>query len=99
MFTQYGLLFGFGVLNIANVVFALASAVQVMAHISLKLTIVCFLNLPLLVLLTRMMERSMFQRMRDNQEAIGSLSSMLQGNLSGIRVVRSFALEQQEFAL
>jgi len=39
-------LFGFGVLNLINVVFAVASASQVMLHISLRLTLAAFTTLP-----------------------------------------------------
>jgi ATP-binding cassette subfamily B protein len=38
----------------------------------------------------------MFQRVRTNQEALGKLSDVLQTNLAGVRVVRSFALEKRE---
>jgi ATP-binding cassette subfamily B protein len=36
--------------------------------------------------------------MRDNQAALGHMSDVLQGNLAGVRVVRSFALEERERA-
>ena len=38
----------------------------------------------------------MFARTRANQEALGKLSEVLQTNLAGVRVVRSFALEKRE---
>ena len=94
--TQVRMLFGFGVLNIVNVVFAFASALQVMIQISPKLTGAAFVMLPLLVITTRSFSRQLFQRTRANQEALGRLSEMVQGNLAGIRVVRSFALETRE---
>jgi ATP-binding cassette subfamily B protein len=93
---QVRLLFGFGVLNIINVVFAFASAVQVMARISGKLTLASFVMLPLLVIVTRSFSRSLFIRTRANQETLGKLSNVVQGNLAGVRVVRSFALETRE---
>lgn len=92
---QVRLLLGFGILNIVNVVFAFASALQVMVNISVKLTLVSFVMLPLLVLTTRTFSRQMFSRTRDNQEALGKLSDVLQTNLAGVRVVRSFALERR----
>jgi ATP-binding cassette subfamily B protein len=36
--------------------------------------------------------------MRDNQAALGRMSDVLQANLAGVRVVRSFALEERERA-
>jgi ATP-binding cassette subfamily B protein len=93
---QVRLLLGFGILNIVNVVFAFASALQVMVNISVRLTLASFVMLPLLVVTTRTFSRQMFLRMRQNQESLGKLSAMLQTNLAGVRVVRSFALEKRE---
>ncbi len=91
--TQVRLLFGFGALNVINVVFAFASALQVMATISLKLTLVAFIPLPLLLLTSRQFGKAMYTKQRANQASIGKLSEVLQSNLAGVRVVRSFALE------
>jgi ATP-binding cassette subfamily B multidrug efflux pump len=93
---QVRMLFGFGVLNIVNVLFAFASALQVMVRISGKLTLASFVTLPLLVFITRRFSRGLFTRNRANQESIGKLSDVLQQNLAGVRVVRSFALETKE---
>ncbi len=93
---QVRLLLGFGVLNVINVVFAFASALQVMATVSLRLTLVSFVVMPPMMLMTRQFSRKMFQRTRQNQEALGKLSEVLQTNLAGVRVVRSFALEGRE---
>ena len=95
---QVRLLFGFGILNIVNVLFAFASALQVMVRISGRLTLASFVTLPLLILITRSFSRGLFTRNRANQEAIGKLSDVLQQNLAGVRVVRSFALETKELA-
>jgi ATP-binding cassette subfamily B protein len=93
---QVRLLFGFGVLNVTNVVFAFASALQVMVKISLPLTLASFATMPILILLTRSLSRALFVTNRANQEAVGRLSDVLQKNLAGVRVVRSFALETRE---
>ena len=94
--TQVRMLFGFGVLNVVNVTFAFASSLQVMIGISAKLTGAAFVMLPMLVLTTRSFSKRLFQRTRANQDALGRLSEMVQGNLAGVRVVRSFALETRE---
>jgi ATP-binding cassette, subfamily B, multidrug efflux pump len=95
---QVRLLFGFGVLNIVNVVFAFGSALQVMLTVSGRLTLASFAMLPILMVATRFFSREMFSRTRQTQEALGRLSNVLQGNLAGVRVVRSFALEPRERA-
>ncbi len=93
---QVRLLLGFGVLNVLNVVFALASALQVMLHISWSLTIVCMANMPLLIMFSRKIGKSLYSRTRANQETLGKMSEVLQANLAGVRVVRSFALDRHE---
>ena len=93
---QVRLLYGFGILNVVNVVFAFASALQVMLHISWRLTLVSFVTVPVLTVVTRSFSRQMFLRTKENQAALGKLASAMQSNLAGIRVVRSFALEKQE---
>ena len=95
---QVRLLFGFGVLNMVNVVFAFASALQVMVSISGRLTLASFVMLPVLIVTTRSFSKGLFSRTRENQVALGKLSDVLQTNLAGVRVVRSFALEDRERA-
>jgi ATP-binding cassette subfamily B multidrug efflux pump len=93
---QVRLLLGFGILNVANVVFAFASALQVMVGISGRLTLVSLVTMPFMIFATRSFSRQMFARTRANQEALGKLSQVLQTNLAGVRIVRSFALENRE---
>jgi ATP-binding cassette subfamily B protein len=93
---QVRMLFGFGALNIVNVVFAFASALQVMLRISVRLSLACFVTMPFLIVITRSFSRSLYTRNRENQQAIGRLSEVLQQGLVGIRLVRSFALETKE---
>ena len=93
---QVRLLLGFGILNIVNVVFAFGSALQVMLSQSVRLTLVSFVMLPFMFLATRNFSKQMFTRMRANQESLGRLSDVLQTNLAGVRIVRSFALEKRE---
>jgi ATP-binding cassette subfamily B protein len=93
---QVRLLFGFGILNLINIVFAFASALQVMAKVSLELTLVSFVMMPVMIFSTKVFSRHMFARTRTNQETLGKLSEVLQTNLAGVRVVRSFALEKRE---
>jgi ATP-binding cassette subfamily B protein len=93
---QVRMLFGFGVLNVVNVIFAFASALQIMLAISWRLTLAAFVMVPIVVLTTRGFSKHLFMRTRKNQETLGKLASLVQGNLAGVRVVRSFALEKRE---
>jgi ATP-binding cassette, subfamily B, multidrug efflux pump len=93
---QVRLLYGFGILNLANVVFAFVSALQVLLHIHVKLTLASFIMMPVIIFATRGFSKQLFLATRKNQEALSALSERLQSNLSGVRVVRSFALESYE---
>ena len=93
---QVRLLLGFGILNVINVTLAFASALQVMVKVSPKLTLVSFVMLPFMIVITRSFSRAMFAKTRSNQETLGKLSEVLQTNLAGVRIVRSFALERRE---
>ena len=95
---QVRLLYGFGVLNIINVVFAFGSTLQVMLTISPRLSFACLGIIPVLFLLSRAISRRLFISTRENQDALGKLSEVVQANLAGLRVVRSFALEDREAA-
>ena len=93
---QVRMLLGFGVLNAMNTVFALASALAVTLHISGKLTLAALATLPFLMIVMFGFARVMFTQMRENQEAIGAMSAAVQSSIAGVRVVRSFALEEEE---
>src|SRR5690606_33962274 len=86
--TQVRLLLGFGVLNMVGSGFALVSALYVMFASSWKLSLAALVNLPLLALVTRTFSARMFQRVRENQEAIGRMSDRVLSSLAGVRVVR-----------
>ena len=94
--TQVRLLTGFGVMNLINVVFAVASALQVMSGISLRLTVASLVVFPLVMFSTKLFSASMFQRTRKNQETLGRLTEVVQGNLAGVRVIKSFGLQSAE---
>lgn len=96
--TQIRLLAGFGVMNVINVLFALGSALQIMVSISGRLTLVSLATLPLLMVITRGFSSRLFQRTQKNQESLGQLTECVQSNLAGVRVVRSFGLEESEQA-
>ena len=95
---QVRLLFGFGALNVVNTGFAYVSALVVMIGLSPSLTLASLVTYPPLMLMTRAFSKSLYQKNRDNQEALGALSDRVQSNLAGVRVIRSFALEPSEEA-
>jgi ATP-binding cassette, subfamily B, multidrug efflux pump len=96
--TQVRLLLGFGLLNVVSSIFAFTSALYVMLHLSVKLTLAALLTMPALMLVTRSFSSRLFHRTRENQEAIGEMSDRVLASLAGVRVIRSFALEASEMA-
>ncbi|HEX2676386.1 MAG TPA: ABC transporter ATP-binding protein [Polyangiales bacterium] len=93
---QVRMLLGFAVLNAINTVFAFASSLAVTLKISPKLTLASLSTLPALIIVMWAFARMMFAKQRQNQEAIGAMSAAVQSSIAGVRVVRSFALEDEE---
>lgn len=93
---QVRLLLGFGVLNVVSSLFGLVSAMYVMLDISWRLTLAALAVFPVLILVMRRFSVALFKRNRENQEAIGRMSDRVLASLSGVRVVRSFAMEDAE---
>ncbi|MCC6898630.1 MAG: ABC transporter ATP-binding protein [Polyangiaceae bacterium] len=96
--TQVRLLLGFGILNVINTLFALASALAVTLSMSWKLTLASLGTLPFLLIVTRHFSRQIFTRQKDYQDSLGEMSSMVQSSIAGMRVVKSFSLEGSELA-
>lgn len=96
---QVRLLLGFGVLNAVNTVFGLISAFAVTMSISPALTLAALSPLPLLMLVTRSFAGQIYGRQRDNQEALGEMSDLVQTSISGSRLIRSFNLEDAQVEL
>jgi ATP-binding cassette subfamily B protein len=86
-------LFGLGALTIIDIVFAAASSFQVMIGISPRLTGASFLLMPIMFALTYLFGRRMFAGSRAVQQQMAKLADLAQRHFSGIRVVRSFAIE------
>lgn len=87
------LLLGFGVLNAINTIFGLVSALAITLAISVPLTVAALAPIPLLFLVTMRFSSSMYVRQKENQDALGAMSQLVQSSITGARVVRSFNLE------
>src|SRR5262245_36102055 len=93
---QVRLLLGFGVLNVCSTALALVSALAIMRQVSPVLTLAALSPLPILLLASRRLSREFYVRTRDAQAALGAMSGRVQTSIAGVRVIRSFALEEQE---
>ena len=96
--TQVRLMVGFGSLNVVNSVLAYGLALAFMLSMSVELTLWALAPYPLLLLTTRWLGRLMFTHSTAAQEALGELSTRVQETLSGIRLVRAFAIELEQRA-
>jgi ATP-binding cassette subfamily B protein len=95
---QVRMLLGFSVLNTVNTVFALTSALTISLSISGKLTLASLCTFPILIVITRRFSKKLFGLTRENQAAVGQMSDRVQASLAGMRVVKSFNLEDVEVA-
>jgi ATP-binding cassette subfamily B multidrug efflux pump len=90
---QVRLLLGFGGLNVVNASVAYVSALGLMLAISPKLTLYALLPYPLFLLITRAFARRLFRVSQASQEVLGQLAERVQEYLSGVRLVRAYAIE------
>lgn len=93
---QVRLLVGFGALNVVNSVFAFVGAIALMLVLSPELTLWALAPFPFVVLLMYQFGRAIFVRSKEAQEALGKLADVAHENVSGVRVVRAFAVEDLE---
>ncbi len=86
----------FGWVQIATVVFTLATALTFMLFMSPELTGWVLIPLPFVALTGYFMARGMFPYYRERQEAMATVTSFTQENLNGIRTIQAMAQEDQE---
>lgn len=93
---QVRAMIGFGLLNLANSVFAYAFALAYMLSFSPELTAWALAPFPLLILIARLLGKAMFSRSQASQEALGALSTRVQEALAGVRLTRAFGAELEQ---
>lgn len=74
----------------------LVGAFIILIQINLPLTLIIFAFLPLMLLFAYFMRTKMSKAFRKNRERIAEINAQIEDNLSGIRVVKSFANEPIE---
>ena len=86
-------LYGAGILHASNTFFAYAIAVPLMLSISGWLTFWALLPYPLMLLGARTFARGIYQRSRDQQRSLATMTAQVQEDLAGIREVKGYRLE------
>lgn len=88
---------GPGVVNAVDAIFLTSVIVLMMARtISLELTLVALLPLPIMLIVVAAFGRIIHGRFRRVQEAFSDLTDRVQENFAGIRVIKGFAREASE---
>ncbi|MBI3268872.1 MAG: ABC transporter ATP-binding protein [Planctomycetes bacterium] len=92
------MLLGFGLMSIVNTFLLSLLAMGGMLWISPRLAAVALLPLAFTTLLVKRMGKAMHARSKEVQEQLARVSTKVQENLAGVRVVRAFAQEEAEIA-
>lgn len=82
--------------NIAISLIKIAGAFIVLSHISGYLTVAAFILLPFMFIYAFVLNKKMKRAFKENRVKIADINSQIEDNLSGIRVVKSFANEEIE---
>ena len=83
-------------LEVFRTVFLVAVSFSIMVSMNVKLSLVVLLFVPLVVAYSGIFYRLIARRFTDADEAEGALSTVVQENATGVRVVRAFGREKFE---
>jgi ATP-binding cassette subfamily B protein len=89
-------LMGFGSLAIIDALVVIVFSVSLMITINPWLTLWSMIAMPVIPVVVRFFGRHIFRWSRDAQEHLSTMSSYVQENLAGIRVVQAYAQEQNQ---
>lgn len=91
--TNIRLLSGFAFLNAANATIVAVVTLPLLFAIDPTVAALALIPFPLVIVSSQLVSKRMFKRTRDNQDAIGALSSVVQESLAGQMVVRALSQE------
>jgi ATP-binding cassette subfamily B protein len=89
-------LMGFGSLAIVDAMVVIVFSLSLMITIDPWLTLWSMLAMPLITVVVRFFGGHIFRWSRDTQEQLSVMSTYVQENLAGIRVVQAYAQEQNQ---
>jgi ATP-binding cassette subfamily B protein len=79
-------------------VFALCIALPIMLGISVKLTLLLLIPMPLVSITVKLLGAQVHKRFEKLQEFFSDITARAQENLAGVRVIRAYAREESEIA-
>lgn len=77
-------------------IFALCISLPIMLNISVKLTLLLLIPMPMVSLTVKYLGSQIHERFEKIQEYFSDISARVQENLTGVRVVRAYAQEESE---
>lgn len=92
------LLYAISFLHVVNTITAYFIALSKMLPLDWKLTVICLGPFPVILFAARFIIRALFNQTKIVQAELSNLSSQVQQNLSGIAIVRAYAMEKREKA-
>lgn len=87
---------GVQIVDLGRIVFMIGLTVAIMLTLSVKLTLYTVLMIPVLFFFSYIFFTKVQKTFKKSDEAEGTLTTVLQENLSGVRVVRAFGREDHE---
>ncbi|MBE0449663.1 MAG: ABC transporter ATP-binding protein [Clostridia bacterium] len=87
---------GVQIVDLARIIFMIFLSVIIMMNLNLKLTVYAIALIPVLFLFSYIFFTKVQKNFKKSDEAEGVLTTVLQENLSGVRVVRAFGREKFE---
>ncbi|MDP4096577.1 ABC transporter ATP-binding protein/permease [Paenibacillus sp. P96] len=87
---------GFGFAQLLNVLLMLFFGAAVMLSINWQLTLITLITMPLLTFVALKFESKIHPTFQDMRQALSSLTTAVQENITGVRTVKSFARESYE---
>ena len=87
--------FGFGIIGLVDTLLLGSACIGIMVWTSPKLTALCLIPLPFLVLATKNLGNKMHQYHNTAQEAFSALTEQIRESFFGIRVIKVFNFEPQ----
>ena len=89
-------LLGFAIIYIADATVFFGFALVIMLRIDVTLTMLALIPYPILAVLVQFISKSLHNNFERIQEGFSKMNTKVQENLSGVRVVRAYTLEQSE---
>ena len=84
---------GPGIMYFISTIFTFVVAVALMSVINVKLTLIAFISLPFISCLTFIISKEVHKRYAKIQEQYSTITTDVQENLSGIRVIKAYVQE------